>query len=325
MGQLGRAINRIAVRTGSVDEAQERLSNSYLPLTLRAPMRRTAIDAQLTTAQIGRVTVGSIRFGAAMRIVTGEAFNFHVNIPVAGRCVSHDGTAGETVTEPGWAQVFMPGAPADLDWTADTQQICLMVDTAATERELAGLLGDDVAAPLVFDHKMDVRRQESPWASVIRLLDHQVRHDSGLLNHPLTRQTLERLVIQTLLTTHRHNYSTALSTGAQCGGARQIQEVVEMIAVRPEHPWTAGEIARHAGISVRALHTGFRTRMGVTPMAYVRDTRLDRVHVELVDAHPTTTVTDIARRWGFVHLGRFASAYERRFGELPSTTLRKGR
>jgi AraC-like DNA-binding protein len=35
------------------------------------------------------------------------------------------------------------------------------------------------------------------------------------------------------------------------------------------------------------------------------------------------TVAAVAHRWGFAHLGRFASAYRCRFGEPPSDTLRR--
>ncbi|MFJ9009929.1 helix-turn-helix domain-containing protein [Streptomyces canus] len=36
----------------------------------------------------------------------------------------------------------------------------------------------------------------------------------------------------------------------------------------------------------------------------------------------TTTVTEVAHVWGFVHLGRFARRYRERYGESPSQTLR---
>jgi AraC-like DNA-binding protein len=47
------------------------------------------------------------------------------------------------------------------------------------------------------------------------------------------------------------------------------------------------------------------------------------VREELKASGPdSVTVTQVAGRWGFVHLGRFASAYRRKFGESPSATLR---
>jgi transcriptional regulator GlxA family with amidase domain len=61
-------------------------------------------------------------------------------------------------------------------------------------------------------------------------------------------------------------------------------------------------------------------------MTYLRHLRLNRVHSTLLDADPrSVTVTAVACRWGFVHLGRFAAQYRQVFGEYPSTTLGVGR
>jgi AraC-like DNA-binding protein len=47
------------------------------------------------------------------------------------------------------------------------------------------------------------------------------------------------------------------------------------------------------------------------------------VHEELATAPPgTVTVTQVAIRWGFAHLGRFAAAYRAVFAERPSDTMR---
>ncbi|MGC4792182.1 helix-turn-helix transcriptional regulator [Micromonospora sp. DT178] len=61
-----------------------------------------------------------------------------------------------------------------------------------------------------------------------------------------------------------------------------------------------------------------------TPMRYVRQIRLERAHRDLQAADPSTgvTVTMIARRWGFTHLGRFSTDYRAAYGSSPSHTLR---
>jgi AraC-like DNA-binding protein len=46
---------------------------------------------------------------------------------------------------------------------------------------------------------------------------------------------------------------------------------------------------------------------------------------ELASPGATTTVTDVALKWGFNHLGRFSGFYVRQFGEAPSETLRVAR
>ena len=35
------------------------------------------------------------------------------------------------------------------------------------------------------------------------------------------------------------------------------------------------------------------------------------------------TITDIAKRWGFWHMGQFAADYKKQFGELPSETVKR--
>jgi AraC-like DNA-binding protein len=59
-------------------------------------------------------------------------------------------------------------------------------------------------------------------------------------------------------------------------------------------------------------------------MAFLRERRLDRAHVQLAEASAgSLRVTDVALRCGFQHLSEFAARYRERFGCLPSQTLRK--
>lgn len=57
-------------------------------------------------------------------------------------------------------------------------------------------------------------------------------------------------------------------------------------------------------------------------MQYLKDVRLRRVREALMSASPESiTVTAVAMRWGFTHLGHFTADYKRSFGESPSVTL----
>jgi transcriptional regulator GlxA family with amidase domain len=71
----------------------------------------------------------------------------------------------------------------------------------------------------------------------------------------------------------------------------------------------------------RALQRNFREYVGASPQEYVRRVRLGRAHDDLA-AGVGGTVAEIAFRWGFTHLSRFASAYQDRYGVAPSGTLR---
>lgn len=107
------------------------------------------------------------------------------------------------------------------------------------------------------------------------------------------------------------------------GGVRRAVAFVDANAHRHV---SADDIADAAGLSVRAVQEGFQRTIGETPMTYLRNVRLDRVRADLVGADPDrASVTGIAERWGFGHLGRFAAAYRQRFGERPRDTLHRAR
>jgi AraC family ethanolamine operon transcriptional activator len=85
---------------------------------------------------------------------------------------------------------------------------------------------------------------------------------------------------------------------------------------------TIVDICRLLGVSERTLQYAFRSYVDMSPLAYLRLCRLNQVRASLRASDPlATTVTAVAMRFGFMHLGRFAIEYRRMFGEAPSATL----
>lgn len=87
-------------------------------------------------------------------------------------------------------------------------------------------------------------------------------------------------------------------------------------------PPTVIDICASIGVSERALQYAFREYVGLSPTVYFRMCRLNRVRATLAASdRQKTTVTQVAIRFGFLHLGRFAGDYKKMFGEMPSVTL----
>ena len=64
--------------------------------------------------------------------------------------------------------------------------------------------------------------------------------------------------------------------------------------------------------------------LGMSPTRYVLLRRLKEVRRTLRDADPDAMhVAEVAHRFGFVELGRFAGTYRATFGENPSDTLQR--
>ena len=74
--------------------------------------------------------------------------------------------------------------------------------------------------------------------------------------------------------------------------------------------------------SLSRLERAFRETFGMGPRRYLMLRRLAAVRRELLRGGHGASVTEIATRWGFFHLGRFAQDYGAHFSERPSATLR---
>ncbi|SOC88810.1 Transcriptional regulator containing an amidase domain and an AraC-type DNA-binding HTH domain [Curtobacterium sp. 314Chir4.1] len=104
----------------------------------------------------------------------------------------------------------------------------------------------------------------------------------------------------------------------------RLRRAIRFVHDHASEDLTVADVAAAADLSERGLQDLFRRRLAVTPMRYLREVRLDRVHLELAARrNRLVTVGDVARAWRFAHLGRFAAAYRRRFGESPHETLRR--
>lgn len=86
---------------------------------------------------------------------------------------------------------------------------------------------------------------------------------------------------------------------------------------------TVDDVCNEIGVSTRTLQYAFQQCLGVTPKAYIQAIRLHGVHAELKEtSKPGVSISDVAMRWGFWHMGDFAKSYRRHFGQLPSETIR---
>lgn len=89
-------------------------------------------------------------------------------------------------------------------------------------------------------------------------------------------------------------------------------------------PIRLSDLSRHAHTQARSLEYGFREVLGVSPMTYVRATRLHRARRLLrTTAVRTRSISEMALDCGFWHLSQFAVDYKALFGESPSVTFKR--
>ncbi|MDX1891674.1 AraC family transcriptional regulator [Mycolicibacterium sp. 050158] len=313
-----------AVRTNDVDEARDLLGRAYLPLDID-PIGCAALDLQMNAADLGVMTAGYVHFGGEVRLRASDVHDYHIDIPLSGQATNawDDGYEDVAVASVS-AGIFMPDMPVDLAWSPDCGQICLMIPAREMLRQLAMMLDHSVTAALEFERRLDLTGPSSAsWLDLVNVLVREANRPDGLLSHRLAKANLQHSIIQCLLQMQPHNYTEVLLADGSTSSVRVARRAIELIRAYPETPWTTASLAREMGLSARALQKSFARADEVPPMTYLRHVRLDRARDELLSADPkSVTVTAVAIRWGFLHFGRFAQQYCRRFGESPSATLR---
>jgi AraC-like DNA-binding protein/tetratricopeptide (TPR) repeat protein len=102
-----------------------------------------------------------------------------------------------------------------------------------------------------------------------------------------------------------------------------VKKAIELLRAQPERRLSIGKLAASCGVAPRTLQKHFKQFVGKTPAELRFEARMDRARRELLRAKPNVSVADIAASCGIKHLGRFATHYRKRFGEKPSSTLRR--
>ncbi|MFP7832891.1 helix-turn-helix domain-containing protein [Marisediminicola sp. LYQ134] len=172
---------------------------------------------------------------------------------------------------------------------------------------------------IVFDHT--VHPTESAVQSWRRDLGGAMSSLASAASSPLLRLSAQLALVRSILTLFPWR-AMEIPQAIRTWRTARVRDAVEFIHEHAHEPISPADIARAAHVHTRTLQMAMSTHLGVSPAAYVRQVRLDRVRTELAESAPRDTfVSDVAARWGFGNLGRFSAAYVTRFGEYPRTTL----
>ncbi|MER5253553.1 MULTISPECIES: AraC family transcriptional regulator [unclassified Streptomyces] len=322
---------RTSFRTADVDEARQMIGATFYSNFMDVIDVPSAFRAEFEIGRLGALTLGELSCGADVRMRLGELGAYHVNILLGGHMSFRQGGRSAVATAER-AGVFQPVGDTVVErWTGDCRVLAVKMDREALDRRLEELLGRPVRAPLALARELDTARGPGrSWARLVTTVIEDLREEPGappgrppLYTSPLVAAPLQEAILNGLLLSVEHPFRDELAAPVAKLRPAPVKRAMDAVQERPEHPFTPAGLAVEARVGVRWLQEAFRRYVGMSPMAYVRDVRLTRVHDELRAAQPgALSVSEVAHRWGFSHLGRFAEQYHARFGELPSQTLR---
>ena len=104
---------------------------------------------------------------------------------------------------------------------------------------------------------------------------------------------------------------------------RGVRRALDAMRANVGHDWSLADLADISGVSGRTLQRQFRSFLGKTPRAVLRDIRFEGARRALLHGLPDSKVMDVAQDCGLPHFGRFSVEYRRRYGESPSQTQKR--
>ncbi len=256
--------------------------------------------------------------GTAVRIVT-------TNSPDLVVCAVRQGTLvlrrdGDEVTLGTDELGIIPmGTSADLEWTGVTVDVYAFPMSALNR--VLGAAGQAVSLrrARLTPQSTELKDLWNALAHVVagRMLDKPDLYDRELVR----TQLIDALAASTV-------EAFALSNRSDDDRGRDADVLTRAEAFIHAHlgdPIGVPDIANAAEISVRGLQIVFKRSLDTTPIAFLRGTRLAAAREALRSAGRSTTVGEIARRFGYSNLGRFSAHYREAWDETPSQTLQGAR
>lgn len=305
-----------------LDEAVQLVGQIYAPHQLSLYRRAAALDVSLDITGAKTWPIVRLRYGASVRVNTDVP-----DLMLIKRCVEGTGNVRQGGKHaqwwPGSIIPISPNLGTALDFRQEFASISLKLDTRRLELLCSSWLGHPLDAEFRFALVPFSDTLQRTWNSTLALVESST---SGVNALPQAAEAaLEEFVLTLLLRGHPHNFSEELERPERHPGSRLVRRAVQFVEEHASSALTTSDIAAGVGASVRALQAGFLKWRRVTPTEYLRTVRLQRVRDALLQANPSTTVTDVALDHGFFHLGRFSQHYKRAFGENPAATLARTR
>lgn len=162
-------------------------------------------------------------------------------------------------------------------------------------------------------------RDPDSWLSeLLRLTTSRVSQHTQLSAATITR--LSEIVFMELLRGSIQQ-GPELESVLEAFRDRYIGQALQLMHRRSEQPWTVETLARQVGMSRSRFAERFRDLMGMGPMAYLSDWRLQKALTLLHD--PRASVQQVASLIGYDSPAAFTRAFSSKFGLAPTEYRRE--
>lgn len=313
----------LVIRTADLGRACDAIGKVYCPYRFDAKVTGPGHVTEMRRMVGTSVGISRFSYGAAIDIQP-EPFSDFLLVLSTVRGAAEISTASDVQTGGTGMTVV---TSADTRWrfrySEDNEQLVVRLSTSRIADIAASLTGSVGPAQPQFRPDMADPGVRHRWMSQLSHLVELLGPDTPISTRSMLLPRAEEMLIATLLLEQSASVMESIRSTSTEATPAPVRRAIDYIQERLDQSLTMENISAAAKCSARTLHRAFREHRQISVMQYVKSQRMQRVRHELMSGIDITSVTDVALKWGFSHLGQFAVDYRALFGEKPSDTLRK--
>lgn len=311
--------------TTDPDQISLYMSDAFRPNRSKLHNRHSRADFCHRQVAFASTSINAVRYGREAFVDAPPISDTFLGMFTVEGFAEVDQGQQTFTTRPGTFCVLNPTRHLHVRLSEDFEQLTVKLSSETVRRALVEATDVDLLRPLEFaPQNFALNGSAGSFASLVRSICQDMSRDASGFSQPCVSRHLEGALAAMLVAEFPHSYSELVRESAQSPAPFYVKRAEEYIRANLCTSLCLAELALAAGTSARSLQSGFRRFRQTTPMAYLRDRRLELARQMLRKAAGSNTqVTEIALTCGFTHLGKFAQHYRSRFGESPKETKKE--
>lgn len=305
------------------DEVSEHYAKTLSPAKVEPLQRNAQISVEDGHYSMGRYGIWKGSCHSGMKVSLSSPPDVHVlYLPLLG-AMNVDIGQRRLVSTPGTASLGDMARFENMTFNEGRSHIGIAFEKLAMIQQLRDLFDEPITRNIEFADTIDVTMGKGLQIAALGNLiwDCVDVSDTDRFLQAGIERLFEAMMLM-LLETVPNNYLARLTKPISPALPKQLKRAIEYMYANISSPISVIDIAREAGTSVRTLQATFQQFKETTPLSFLRIIRLEGARKTLADNTNALSVAEIARSWGFPHMGRFAVMYRDSFGETPSETAR---
>ncbi|MCU4338074.1 AraC family transcriptional regulator [Acinetobacter dispersus] len=279
------------------------------------------LNTRLNGFSFGNGALYDLKYSAPVMINIEDSADFYLfRITLEGQCeLKFD--RQQIVQSEGIMSVTHPHMRQQIITNQHCRNIILKLAQQDIETQLFNMLGCRSQEPLRFNSSLSCGLEGID--AIIETLNYLCHAYYNIRNWSFISASFSQYLIELILLKIPNNYTERLNAQRQQLLPSYIKRAQQYIQEHIQQTISLADLSQYCEVSIRTLQKGFSQYLQQSPVEYIREQRLERVHLALQQAPSHETVTDILLDHGIQSFGHFSSLYKKRYGCLPSHTLKK--